>query len=64
SEPLTCGADCVGFCGDGVCQPFETCLDCLQDCGACTGTCGDGTCTAKSENQCTCPADCGGKCPP
>ena len=25
----------VGFCGDGVCSGFETCVDCEADCGEC-----------------------------
>jgi alpha-galactosidase len=42
------------LCGDGVCDPGETCLSCRQDC-ACR--CGDGVCTF-GEYCVVCPEDC------
>lgn len=50
-------------CGDGTCEPGETCNVCPQDCNACTcvpadTVCGDGVC-AEPENSTACPADCG-----
>ena len=43
-------------CGDGVCEPSESCTTCSVDCGVCS-TCGDGTCEA-SESCSSCPQDC------
>ena len=47
-------------CGNGTCDPGETCANCPIDCGFCKG-CGDGTCKA-GENCLNCPQDCG-SCP-
>jgi hypothetical protein len=44
-------------CGDGTCDPLETCRLCPQDCGACTAACGDTFCDAP-ETSSTCPGDC------
>lgn len=44
-------------CGNGVCDPDETCLTCPTDCGLCM-YCGDGVCT-DYENCVICPEDCG-----
>lgn len=46
------------YCGDGTCSNGETCSTCQQDCGACS-RCGDGLCNSQTENQQTCPTDCG-----
>ncbi|MCB9553584.1 MAG: chitobiase/beta-hexosaminidase C-terminal domain-containing protein [Myxococcales bacterium] len=44
-------------CGDEVCQPGETCLDCPADCGFC---CGNLRCSPEHGEDCaTCPVDCG-----
>jgi cysteine-rich repeat protein len=56
--------DCAGFCtrcGDGVCDPAETCGLCPADCGSCT-VCGDFQCDS-GESCASCPGDCG-LCPP
>ncbi len=43
-------------CGDGVCQPAETCQDCPGDCPVC---CGDGQCLLRDAESCvTCEPDC------
>ena len=47
-------------CGDGVCDPGETCSNCVVDCGLCAG-CGDKVC-ASTESCSTCAEDCG-ECP-
>ncbi len=48
-------------CGNGVCDPTETCMGCASDCGAC---CGNGGCQpALGEDCMTCASDCG-SCPP
>ncbi len=44
-------------CGNGTCDPGETCSTCQADCGLCAG-CGDGTCN-NGENCTSCPEDCG-----
>ena len=31
--------DCAQLCGDGECQPYETCVSCAADCDACVGSC-------------------------
>src|SRR5262249_1257742 len=49
-------------CGDGSCDPGETCTGCPPDCGACPTVCGDATCSP-GENCLNCPDDCG-SCPP
>ena len=46
-----------GFCGDGVCDSGENCLNCPQDCGVCF-YCGDGVCNG-NETCSSCPQDCG-----
>lgn len=52
-------------CGDGLCDPDETCASCPDDCGICPPpppVCGDGVCNG-DETCSTCPQDCG-ICPP
>lgn len=49
-------------CGNGVCQPGETCSSCAQDCGACPPVCGDNVCDL-AESCSDCAFDCG-VCPP
>jgi len=44
------------YCGDGTCDPDETCKTCEEDCGSCV-ECGDGKCD-DTENYDTCPRDC------
>jgi hypothetical protein len=48
---------------DGVCDPYEDCVSCANDCAQVTGAlCGNGLCEAgDGENCVTCPADCAGK---
>jgi hypothetical protein len=66
--PQDCGAttsvagmgpvSCSGYCGDGVCQPDESCATCYADCvnpinggdaqAACQPHCGDGSCQPHS----------------
>ena len=41
-------------CGNGVCDPLETCHTCPQDCTTCTPVCGDFVCDPGE----TCPGDC------
>jgi hypothetical protein len=72
SDPVHCpsGTACVDgsclgsefFCGDGICDPAETCLACPDDCGPCPPLCGDGVCD-EGEGCASCPGDCG-SCPP
>ena len=53
--------DCADFCaacGNGTCDPSETCLTCPVDCVSCVPVCGDAACNG-SESSCTCPTDCG-----
>ncbi len=45
-------------CGDGSCDPDESCADCPEDCAACPASCGDATCDA-DESCKSCPGDCG-----
>ena len=56
---VTLSLDCTAptGCGDGTCDPTETCTTCTKDCGACS-SCGNGTCDP-TENCITCPGDCG-----
>lgn len=58
-----CSALCVfEFCGDMICNNYETILTCPCDCGNCPiiKFCGDGICSAsEGENCLTCPEDCG-----
>jgi hypothetical protein len=61
--PDNCPKDC-GVCGNGQCDPFESCSSCEQDCGTCMTTytwCGDGTCNG-GEMCSDCSQDCG-SCP-
>jgi hypothetical protein len=51
-----CEAWCAG-CGDGVCDPFESCRLCPGDCGHCQ-VCGDFFCDP-GETCADCPGDCG-----
>lgn len=44
-------------CGDGTCNPLETCGSCALDCGVCAAVCGDAVC-ASSESATSCPGDC------
>jgi len=53
-------------CGNGVCEPGESCNDCSDDCISKTGgnpssryCCGDGVCEG-AENETNCAIDCGG----
>ncbi len=46
-------------CGNGTCEPTESCTNCSVDCGLCKG-CGDGVCQS-TETCSSCPQDCG-KC--
>src|SRR5689334_8630447 len=63
---FSCGVATVGpglsdenaACGDGTCDPGETCSTCADDCGACSASCGNGTC-GEGESCSSCPADCG-----
>src|SRR5581483_6192234 len=50
-------------CGNGVCDPGETCMSCSDDCGDCPQKppCGDGKCEP-GEDACSCPQDCHGAC--
>lgn len=49
------GLSCAGpRCGDGACDPVETCRLCPADCGMCPVLCGDGVCDAAE----VCPGDC------
>ncbi len=59
SVTLTLECTVTVLCGDGNCDPGETCGGCMKDCGKCnTGTCGDGVCAA-TEDCLLCPGDCG-----
>lgn len=44
-------------CGDEICDAFESCSECPEDCGACA-ECGDGACDP-DEDCVSCEADCG-----
>ena len=49
-------------CGDGTCDPPESCATCSQDCGPCGGGgCGNNVCTPNESCE-DCPQDCGA-CP-
>ena len=50
-----CDAVCA-TCGNGACEPFESCRTCPGDCGSCH-VCGDWLCDA-SETCASCPGDC------
>ena len=47
-----------GHCGDGLCVPPETLVNCPQDCLPSTPVCGDGVCEFPPETIATCPQDC------
>ena len=50
------------ICGNGQCEPGETCRTCANDCGVCPPpVCGDGTCD-ETESCESCSRDCGA-CP-
>lgn len=49
-------------CGNGACEPGETCGSCASDCGACPPACGDGTCGG-GETCGVCLDDCRAACP-
>lgn len=56
-----CSALCVlEFCGDMICNNYETMFNCPCDCGNCPiiEFCGDGICN-NDETCSTCPEDCG-----
>lgn len=61
-----CSALCIlEFCGDMICNNYETVFNCPCDCGNCPiiKFCGDEICDAgEGENCATCPEDCG-ECP-
>ena len=44
-------------CGDGTCDPVESCRVCPGDCGSCAPICGDFLCDA-GESPASCPGDC------
>jgi spore coat protein A len=53
-----------GYCNnDGLCDPYEDCVSCPNDCAEVSGArCGNGLCEAgDGENCATCSADCAGK---
>ena len=50
-----CWASC-GTCGNGTCDPLETCTSCPADC-TCPALCGDLVC-AGGETKASCPGDC------
>lgn len=56
-----CPASSESRCGDGVCDPGETCATCDEDCGGCPPRCGDGVCDAL-EDCATCAEDCVALC--
>jgi hypothetical protein len=58
--PSEGAANVLGVCGDGACEPGESCALCSQDCGACP-SCGNGVCNP-TEDCSSCPGDCGA-CP-
>lgn len=50
---------CYTLCGDGICEAFESCLNC-KDCPSPCGLCGDHQCNATVGETCSsCPQDCG-----
>ncbi len=53
---VTCTAS-VAHCGDGTCDPFESCHGCPMDCACTAALCGDTFCDAP-ETHATCPGDC------
>jgi hypothetical protein len=58
--PDSCDAnndnDCVAKCGNGLCEPGESCESCQQDCGCSSGTvCRSGLCV---EPACSSDTDC------
>ena len=59
--PVDVAPDVVApWCGDGTCDPDETCSACTVDCGACPDPCGNGVCDKGLGEGCaTCVKDCG-----
>lgn len=49
------------YCGDDICNGYETYLNCSIDCQQGEGSCGNGQCD-NLETPITCPEDCPGKC--
>src|SRR5581483_11039958 len=49
-------------CGNGICDPYETCASCIRDCAVqrnCPANCSDGYCDFLDGESClTCPQDC------
>lgn len=45
----------ISYCGDGICQPFENCLMCSQDCGQCPTTTTSTTTTTIATTTTTMP---------
>jgi len=67
---LTCSSDTiiiVGIniieptCGNGECDPGESCRNCPEDCGSCGPVCGNGECES-GETCFNCAKDCGECC--
>lgn len=72
SPNSTDGNSGLSYCGDGTCDPDETCSSCLQDCGCKVGQycsswgaceaqnqCGSGICTPNENSSGSCCSDCG-----
>src|SRR5688572_2903217 len=58
-DNLRPAADAAASCGDGTCNPNESCTTCEVDCGLCAG-CGDASCDAAGGETCAnCVVDCG-----
>ncbi len=59
---------CTATCGDGVCEGLESCLSCVDDCGACTNDCcSDGSgpgCNDLDCQECVCAIAEGDCCNP
>ena len=51
----------LASCGNGTCDPGESCETCAGDCGDCPATCPNGECDP-GESCSICPSDCG-PCP-
>ncbi|MEZ4367718.1 MAG: DUF4215 domain-containing protein [Kofleriaceae bacterium] len=60
-DAVVCFAD-GPRCGDGTCDPLETCRSCPDDCAVgspvCPVRCGDFLCDAPGEDAASCPGDC------
>jgi len=39
---ISCGANCLATCGNGTCEPAESCVECPVDCTCAIGACGNG----------------------